>query len=287
MYDAYPYVTHQNGADCVGPRWGDPVTDQEVNGLVWKWGSSTVMDYPGDQTQDMNDLGLYDKAAVRFGYANVVDVDVNAGEATLLGQFNLNRGTSQIDGFGGISGPLDFTTVSGTQGGFHYSALQDTFNVLGTCTKATDSNNPLTATCTGMPLNYYSYYDMRDIPGTSPSYFALAPNNSVRHPYMFGSDEFAGLRQRAGLPLRRWRGRVRTRAVHLDHVREPLRLRQLPAKPGDVQYGRGHRTRARSLLRQDHRVDEVARVLLESHPGGQGFPHAERRHDVAARARLG
>ena len=44
---------------------------------IWKWGSTTVMDYPGDQTQDMNDIGHYDKAAMRFGYANVVDVETN------------------------------------------------------------------------------------------------------------------------------------------------------------------------------------------------------------------
>ena len=66
---------HTNGTDCVGPRWVDPVTDQETNDLIWKWASTTVMDYPGDQTQDMNDIGNYDKAAMRFGYANVVDVE--------------------------------------------------------------------------------------------------------------------------------------------------------------------------------------------------------------------
>ncbi|MBV9949136.1 MAG: zinc-dependent metalloprotease, partial [Myxococcales bacterium] len=70
-----PTVPHTNGTDCVGPRWIDPVTDQEANGFIWKWASTTVMDYPGDQTQDMNDIGLYDKAAMRFGYADLVDVE--------------------------------------------------------------------------------------------------------------------------------------------------------------------------------------------------------------------
>ncbi len=190
VYDAYPYVSHQNGADCAGPRWADPVSEQETNGLIWKWGSSTVMDYPGDQTQDMNDLGKYDKAAMRFGYANVVDVDsrVSALQKSNQGQFNLGR----LDGFGGIPGPLDFTTVSGSQGGLHYSAFQDTFKVLGTCTAAKDPNDPLSAQCTGAPLEYVSVYDMKDQgPGDRDARFAIAPDGKVRHPYMFGSDEYA------------------------------------------------------------------------------------------------
>ena len=74
---------HTNGTDCVGPRWVDPVTDQEVNDAIWKWGSTTVMDYPGDNTQDMNDIGSYDKAAMRFGYADIVDVEKNKKYSTL------------------------------------------------------------------------------------------------------------------------------------------------------------------------------------------------------------
>jgi hypothetical protein len=190
QFDNYPYVTHQDGKDCAGPRWADPVTETEVNGLIWKWGSSTVMDYPGDQTQDMNDLGKYDKAAMRFGYANVVDVDSGskATKSGSQGQFNIAR----LDGFGGITGPLDFTQVSGQVGGLHYSAFQDTFKVLGTCTTAKDANDPLTASCTGTPLEYYSVYDMKDAgTGDRDPRFAIAPDGKVRHPYMFGSDEYA------------------------------------------------------------------------------------------------
>ena len=44
------------------------------------------MDYPGDQTQDMNDIGLYDKAAMRFGYADLVDVEKNMKYSALAGR---------------------------------------------------------------------------------------------------------------------------------------------------------------------------------------------------------
>jgi hypothetical protein len=220
---------HTNGGDCVGPRWVDPTTDTEVNGLIWKWGSSTVMDYPGDPTQDMNDIGLYDKAAMRFGYADVVDIDTDAtinlscpassktpcspdiqsdskGHATTKGGAYLGV----LDGFGGIGGQ--------TIGGYHYSTYADNFKILGTCTNPTDSNNPLSATCTGAPLAFVARRDMVNVQKYGQAYsnalaavgeagvlqanFAALPSGApyglgnqtyVRHPYMFGSDEFADI----------------------------------------------------------------------------------------------
>jgi hypothetical protein len=41
-----------DGATCVGPRWRDPVTEAERQGLIWRWSHTTAMDYPGDLTQD-------------------------------------------------------------------------------------------------------------------------------------------------------------------------------------------------------------------------------------------
>jgi hypothetical protein len=203
---------HTNGADCVGPRWVDPVTDTEVNGLIWKWGSSTVMDYPGDQTQDMNDIGMYDKAAMRFGYAGVVDVDTDTNLNPAVGATTSNttghaqdKGSAYLtvlDGFGGISGQ--------TVGGYHYSTYNDNFHILGTCTSQTDPNDPLSATCSGPPLDYVAQIDMVDVlkygqatanaiaavgePGVTTAYFSVDPKtHHVRHPYMFGSDEFADI----------------------------------------------------------------------------------------------
>ncbi len=195
---------HTNGADCVGPRWVDPVTDDEVNNLVWKWGSTTVMDYPGDQTQDMNDLGPYDKAAMRFCYGDVVDVDKDAiydpTYKNAKGQRAANKGDAwlqALDGFGGIGGA--------TVGGYHYSQYADKFGSLGKCTGGSAAD-PLSAKCTGYPLEYVPVRDMATVPKYGPEYLGVRadlvsefsvvstdPKGSqrVRHPYMFGSDEFA------------------------------------------------------------------------------------------------
>ncbi len=183
---------HVDGHDCVGPRWIDPVTDEETNGLLWKWGSSTVMDYPGDQTQDMNDIGLYDKAAMRFGYADLADVDktIRSGpEKTLY--------DGRYDGFGGISGPFDITAFS--QAGpssAHYSQFNDMYNLLGNCSAQTDPTDLLSAHCDGVALDWAARRDMIDGHDTLYSDAPLIhwehnSKNQLRHPYMFGSDEFA------------------------------------------------------------------------------------------------
>lgn len=195
---------HTNGKDCVGPRWVDPVTDSEVNNLVWKWGSTTVMDYPGDQTQDMNNLGAYDKAAMRFCYGDVVDVDKDAiydpAYKSASGKGPVTKGDAwlqALDGFGGIGGR--------TIGGYHYSTYNDKFGTLGKCTGGTP-NDPLSAKCTGYPLEFVPQRDMATVPKYGAAYLGVRPDlvsfmgvvktdprnaQRTRHPYMFGSDEFA------------------------------------------------------------------------------------------------
>jgi hypothetical protein len=212
---------HTNGADCVGPRWVDPVTDQEVNDLVWKWGSSTVMDYPGDPTQDTNDIGPYDKAAMRFGYGNVVDVEKNmkvsadaSGNTTGSG-YDFVGSLGMLDGFGSIFGtPFGFTyrTQLGmpTGQGNHYSMYADKYGVLGAgCGTVPrpgyrgDPNSALAYVCSGPDLDYVAERDMKSIPKISAADAAVTPSNvanfavdssgRVRHPYMFGGDEFADI----------------------------------------------------------------------------------------------
>jgi hypothetical protein len=192
---------HTNGADCVGPRWVDPVTDQEANDLIWKWGSTTVMDYPGDQTQDTNDIGLYDKAAMRFGYANMVDVENNMKVAVQSDGQALGTGAdflSALDGFGGIWGsPI---------GGNHYSTYNDKYNVLGTCSNRPgwtgDPNDPLAQQCSGSNLGFVAERDMITVNKIDSAVTAVRPDlvanfavdpktGRVRHPYAMGSDEFA------------------------------------------------------------------------------------------------
>jgi hypothetical protein len=192
---------HTNGTDCVGPRWVDPVTDQEANDLIWKWGSTTVMDYPGDQTQDTNDIGLYDKAAMRFGYADMVDVENNMKVTVQSDGQALGSGAdfiSALDGFGGIWGsPI---------GGNHYSTYNDKYNVLGTCAARSgwtgDPNDPLAQECSGSNLGFVAERDMITVNKIDTAVTAVRPDlvanfavdpktGRVRHPYMMGSDEFA------------------------------------------------------------------------------------------------
>src|SRR5262249_43392995 len=65
----------------------------------------------------------------------------------------------------------------------------------------TDPTNPLSAKCDSFDLDYVSIRDMKSVDQYDPSVtailpfvksnFAVDPKNRVRHPYMFGSDEFA------------------------------------------------------------------------------------------------
>jgi hypothetical protein len=209
---------HTDGTTCVGPRWVDPVTDQETNGLIWKWGSTTVMDYPGDQTQDMNDIGNYDKAAMRFGYADLVDVEntrtYQSQGGTAVGSNNGLDFVQGVDGFGGIFGA--------SIGNVHYSTYADRYGLLGKCTPKTnwtgDPNDPLAQQCSGPDIDFVARRDMKTVDkftsaitavrpdlvanfavdgrgcGTGSIYAGSCPSSNkgrVRHPYLFGSDEFA------------------------------------------------------------------------------------------------
>jgi hypothetical protein len=64
----------KDGSTCIGPRYYDPLTQDEIDNSEWTWMQSTVMDYAGDITQDMIGLGIYDLAAARMFYGDVVDV---------------------------------------------------------------------------------------------------------------------------------------------------------------------------------------------------------------------
>jgi hypothetical protein len=63
-----------DGSQCVGPRWYDPLDQDEIDQMIWMWSQTTVMDYAGDVTQDMLGLGVFDYSAARAFYADVVDV---------------------------------------------------------------------------------------------------------------------------------------------------------------------------------------------------------------------
>ena len=160
------------------------------------------MDYPGDPTQDMNDIGSYDKAAMRFGYANIVDVETNMNYKQQANGSASGSGTAYLqalDGFGGILGQQI--------GGNHYSTYADKYGLLGKCAPRKgwtgDPSDPLAMQCSGPSLDYVVERDMRSVDKFTPQItqanagevanFAVDKQGRVRHPYMFGSDEFADI----------------------------------------------------------------------------------------------
>jgi len=184
---ARSYKPQTNGEACVGGRWFDPMTETEQNGILPRWGNSTVMDYPGDYSQDMNGLGKYDKAWMRFMYADAVDVDVDSNAGNKANYYPLISDRNS----GGVLGPFLLPA---------YWKLNDLFNVVGEC-QGGDGKDPLSAKCTGQVLDYRKLYDMKDAAGTTRtkdfgpvSYggnFNKSEDGFARHPYMFSSDEFA------------------------------------------------------------------------------------------------
>lgn len=66
----------------VGPRTEDPITDEEINASIYNYAYSSVMDYAGRYTIDGLGIGKYDRAAMLFGYGNMIEVYENSGRVT-------------------------------------------------------------------------------------------------------------------------------------------------------------------------------------------------------------
>ena len=121
-----------DGASCVGPRYFDPVTEEESDNLLWMWMHSSVMDYAGELTQDMIGLGIYDFAAARMLHGETVAV--MAEPRTTI---TTNQGQMLVDlqdTFGGILG-ISYTFDDED---VHYSQLQGTVGLIGDCTVVSD-----------------------------------------------------------------------------------------------------------------------------------------------------
>lgn len=74
-HDEYWQLRAADGT--VGPRVGataDPITEEEINGGLYNYAYTSVMDYAGRYTIDGTGLGKYDRAALYWGYANMVEV---------------------------------------------------------------------------------------------------------------------------------------------------------------------------------------------------------------------
>ncbi|MEZ4312429.1 MAG: hypothetical protein R3F14_30745 [Polyangiaceae bacterium] len=124
-----------DGEACIGPRYFDPITENEKKNLLWMWMHSSTMDYAGELTQDMLGLGAYDFAAARMFYGDTVAVfespDYNVG--TAAGRGVIEKISSR---FGGLLG-FEFNYGKNPQP-IHYSQIADKFNAIQNCVEIAD-----------------------------------------------------------------------------------------------------------------------------------------------------
>jgi hypothetical protein len=118
-----------DGTSCVGPRYHDPVTEEERKNMVWMWSQSSVMDYPGDHLMDTIGLGAYDFAAARMFYGDMVAV--HADDTYKAGKPRGDGVVERMDSFGGLLG-LEYTVGPKA---IHYSQLNKEYDLLlpGSC----------------------------------------------------------------------------------------------------------------------------------------------------------
>jgi hypothetical protein len=200
-----------DGSSCVGPRYFDPLTSEEVHESIDTWAQTSVMDYSGETTQDWVGLGAYDYAAARSLYADVVDVradDVRVNDP--VGQQMRSR----------VDNPLSPWAFEGNRS-LHYSEYNRFFGLLRNC-RSTEAAPPADwdeardgiwdpvfdgeivrgEVCERPPVDFVGWRDM--VPDRISSDYVTSPTDPtaltprraedqqrrVRVPYMFNSDEF-------------------------------------------------------------------------------------------------
>jgi hypothetical protein len=212
-----------DGSTCVGPRYFDPVTDEEQSNLIWMWMQSSAMDYPGELAQDMLGIGATDFAAARFFYGDTTSVyqnpDYLAGSQIGAG---ISGATDTFGGLIGIKYGVRGTPGQGTSD-FHYSDLQAQYGVIQDCYAVTPEQPPywnddvdgywdpvldgytvtvdgVSTRCRQQPVDYVRYTDLRwpttdELNGGfyrgGPS--VEAATGRLRVPYAFASDSWADL----------------------------------------------------------------------------------------------
>jgi hypothetical protein len=192
-----------DGTNCIGPRYKDPIAQYEIDGNINRYATTSVMDYPGDQNHDQLSVGAYDRAAMRFGYGDVVDVWNKPGVSVTgsgAGQdlaYKLTAFTSSP----GLFGVFWFPAVNPAEPAryIHYSQYQKEFGLLSDCAPDSSDGAILGKKCKTAPMDVVSYRDMKSF-APDPAYasysWAQAPRaidakGRVRRGYMFSSDEYA------------------------------------------------------------------------------------------------
>ncbi len=206
-----------DGENCVGPRYFDPVTDEERSSLIRMFMASSVMEYPGETTQDFLGLGAYDFAAARMLYGDVVAV--YADPSFKVGTDRGNTAMAKMDNFGGILGIQH--RYQGND--IHYSELHNHLDMIQDC-KAVDPKafrparhndeergfwdpvldgmivfaNGGYSRCKQQKVDYVSWDDMRnpadsEFEGYMRGSHAVDDEGRIRVPYGFATDRWADL----------------------------------------------------------------------------------------------
>ncbi|HET9930414.1 MAG TPA: hypothetical protein VFQ35_07000, partial [Polyangiaceae bacterium] len=200
-------------------------------GMLTTWQQTSVMDYPGDVTQDMLDIGAYDRAAIRFLYADVADIwndprvscdvrrdgngaaSVNGPTMGTVSKCTDDGGlvSDQLDSFGGITGSW-YGASAGIDKVIHYSKLDQRLDLIRDC-RAADPTPPADwneeengvydptidgqvvngTICSGIPTDYVRYADLTAVPSRDGPTRKFDELGRVRRPYMFASDEYADI----------------------------------------------------------------------------------------------
>jgi len=82
------------GNGATGPRYVDPVTQAELEGVekpnglragISEFQQSSIMDYGANFNTDLDGLGKYDRAALKFGYGQLVEVFTDVKDKFVMG----------------------------------------------------------------------------------------------------------------------------------------------------------------------------------------------------------
>ncbi len=221
-----------DGEDCVGPRYYDPITDNERKNLMWMFMQSSVMDYAGETTQDLIGLGAYDFAAARMFYGDAVAVFADPTYA--VGTARGRGAIEKMDTFGGLLGwdpslgNAKGTDASSLANG--YAQYQQAYELIKDCVVVDPANfkpaswnterdgefhptldglivnvNGQYTKCKQQPVEYAQWNALRmpvmgdfGAAGAEANIYyrggpSIDPANRVRVPYGFATDRWADL----------------------------------------------------------------------------------------------